>query len=199
MQGILIPISDHPTLPLKRKQEVTCFKPSWTDEVVEVFLKMHHYAKNEDGSYGAEITSKSIQNYESKMVASNSIKMSLDGMELYEDKVVTVEDIVVDVPKQVQVTIDVQVLLPEDQWVDGEPTYTTEQQVVTQTQIVQETRQKTTETKVFRRFDNSQIVNNYIGQFDFFDNIIRNQPILISQMLTSFVVLNDQGKGRWNN
>lgn len=154
MQGILVNISDHPTLPLKRKQEVFCFKPDWRGEgSVEVFLKLHHYIKNEDNSYGDEITTPSINNYESKMTASNIRKVDpIDGMECYEYNFTINED--------------------------------TEQEEI---------------LKEYRRLDNDNVVSNPMGQFDFFDYIIRNTPVLVGQMLTNFIIVDDLIKNKWNS
>jgi hypothetical protein len=151
MTGILVNISDHPTLPLKRKQEVFCFKPDWRGEgTVEVFLQLHHYEKLEDNSYGPEVTSRSINNYESKLVASNNIKVDpADGMELYRV-------------------------------------------------VVQEASEGQEEIVEWRRYDNNQAVANFIGQFDFFDAIIRTDVVQIKQMLERFIQLNDIVKQRWN-
>ena len=152
MQGILVNISDHPTLPLKRKQEVFCFKPDWRGEgAVEVFLQLHHYQKNQDNSYGQEFSSPSINNYESKMVASNVRKVDpTDGMECSEHQV--------------------------NQGTEEEPNFFT----------------------VYKRLDTQVVVENPIGQFSFFDYIIRTQPVLVGQMLTNFILVDDQIKGKWN-
>jgi len=158
MTGILVNISDHPTLPLKRKQEVFCFKPDWRGEgTVEVFLQLHHYEKNEDNSYGDEVTTPSINNYESKMVASNVRKVDpVDGMECYE-------------------------------YIVQEATEPTEENPEGTPQVIG-----------YKRLNNNAVVNNPIGQFDFFNYLIQNQPVLIKSMLTNFIMVDDQIKGKWN-
>lgn len=143
MEGILVDISDHPILPIKRKIEVRGFMPSWPDENVRVFLMVKHYIKNTDNSYGEAIVTKSINDYEDFMVASNIRKVDpTDGMECIEE--------IVD------------------------------------------------ENIIYKRLDTQTIVNSPIGQFSFFDYIIRTTPVQIGQMLTNFVLIDDQIKNKWN-
>ena len=200
MEGILVNISDHPTLPLKRKQEVFCFKPDWRGEgQIEVFLKLHHYIKNEDGSYGEEFESPSINNYESKMIASDTRKVDpTDGMECYEEIITinTPTEFIIQVPREEEQ--EQQILLPEEEWVEGEPTYTTELAVVIVYDQVVEIRNVVTYQTLYKRLSNNVIVANPIGQFQFFNNLIRNYPVHVGQMLSNFVMVDDQIKGKWN-
>ena len=155
MQGILVNISDHPTLPLKRKQEVFCFKTHWVEETVEVFLRLHHY-QNNNGEYGDEITSPSIANYESKLTASNVRKVDpTNGLECYSE-------------------IVQQATEPTEENPEGTP-----------------------EIVVYKRITDNVEVVNPIGQFDFFNLVIRNQPVSVGQMLTNFVQIDDQVKNKW--
>jgi hypothetical protein len=148
MEGILIPISNHPTLPLKRKVEVRGFLPWWPDASLKVFLMVKHFVKNEDDTYGDVMDSKSVVDYEDFLVASDVRNVDpIDGMECYSE------------------------ILNEG----------TEQQ----------------ET-IWKRIDNHKDVSPPVGQFSFFDTIIRSYPVKVGEMLTHFVVLNDSLKGRWN-
>jgi hypothetical protein len=148
MEGILIPISNHPTLPLKRKVEVRGFLPFWPDESLKVFLMVKHFLKNEDDTYGEQINTKSVVDYEDQLIASNIRKVDpTDGMECYSE------------------TVN-----------EG-----TEQEEI-----------------IWKRLDNDTEVDTVVGQFTFFDVIIRSTPVKVGEMLTHFVVLNDALKGRWN-
>jgi hypothetical protein len=146
-QGLFVNISDHPdpSLNLKRKMEVFCFKPDWRGGgTVEVFMRVHHYKKAANNAYGAELISPSIANYEDRLVASNERKVDpTDGMELYKQNL-------------------------------------------------------TDSTFQYKRVDTNVVVNNGIGQFDFFDYIIRNTPVVIQTMLSNFIQFEDIVHQRWN-
>lgn len=125
--------------------EVFCFKPDWrAGGTLEVFLKVHHYKKAANNTYGTELISPSIANYEDRMVASNDRKVDpTDGMELYKHNL-------------------------------------------------------TDSTFQWKRMDNNVVINNGIGQFDFFDDIIRNKPVIIQTMLANFIQFEDAIRQRWN-
>ena len=151
---ILTDISDHPTLPMKRKVNCWCFKPNGDEQVIEMFLIVQHYEKLQDGNYGEKISAKGVQDYEAKLVASNLIQVDpVDGMECY--------------------------------YVELTPESTDEEGNVTPA------------TGEWRRFDNNKVVTS-IGQFDFFDDIIKNKVVQIKYIIQKYVELNDLIKKRWD-
>lgn len=54
------------------------------------------------------------------------------------------------------------------------------------------------EETIWKRLDTNAVVESPIGQFDFFDLIIKNQPVLVGAMLSHFIQMNDVLRQRWN-
>lgn len=144
---ILVDISDHPQLPLKRKVNAWAYKPDGDAQIVEVFLIIQHYLKNEDGTYGDRVNDKAVLDYEDKLTAANiRVIDPVDGMEL-------------------------------NQTIQNQGT---EEEII-----------------IYTRIDNNEEVASPIGQFDFFDYIIKFVPVKNGEMIQKFIVLNDVVKKRW--
>ena len=84
MEGFIYEISDHPTLPLKRKAECFKFYPEFRSDEFYIHLIIQHFNKNEDGTYGDKFAGKAVIDFDTKLVANNVRKIDpTDGMELY--------------------------------------------------------------------------------------------------------------------
>jgi hypothetical protein len=139
MKGLIINISNHPILGVKRKVEIRGYYQSWAEEFIKVFAVCHHY-ENDKEEYGELINTQSLKSFERIFIGRNEIKVDLvDGMELYQD---------------------------------GD---------------------------VYKRYDTDVVCENYAGQFDFLDLIIKNTPVNIPAMITSVIQVEDLFKKNFDS